>query len=97
MPKVLILLMIIGTAAMLWVGGNIIVHSLANLGYHGLEDAIKGVAKVGSSAVDGASGFVNWFIVAGLDGIFGLMIGFGLIPLVTNVIVPAWTRLFSKA
>ncbi len=97
MPKVLKLLMIIGTAAMLWVGGNIIVHSLANLGYHGLEDAIKGVAKLGAGAVDGASGFVNWFIVAGLDGIFGLMIGFGLIPLVTNVIVPAWTRLFSKA
>ena len=97
MPKVLKLLMIIGTAAMLWVGGNIIVHSLANLGYHGLEDAIKGIAKLGAGAVDGASGFVNWFIVAGLDGIFGLMIGFGLIPLVTNILVPLWARVFSKA
>ena len=26
-----------------------------------------------------------------------MMIGFGLIPLVTNVIVPVWARLVSKA
>jgi len=97
MPNVLKLLMIIGTAAMLWVGGNIIVHSLAQMGFHGLEDAIKGVAKAGAAGFEGASGFVTWAITAFLDGIFGVMLGFGLIPLVNNVFVPLWSRVFSKA
>lgn len=97
MPKVLKLLMIIGTAAMLWVGGNIIVHSLAQMGYPALEDLIKGLAKAGAASIEGASGFVQWAIVAFMDGIFGLALGFGLIPLVTNVLVPVWARLTSRA
>ncbi|WP_224823525.1 DUF808 domain-containing protein [Cognatishimia sp. MH4019] len=97
MPKVLKLLMIIGTAAMLWVGGNIIVHSLAVLGLDGIETVIKGAAKAVAAGVDGAKGFVNWLVVATLDGLLGLAIGFGLIPLVTNLIVPLWARIASRA
>ncbi|MEO1593002.1 MAG: DUF808 family protein [Cyanobacteria bacterium J06632_22] len=45
MPTLMKLIATIGTAAMLWVGGNIIVHGLHDLGWHLPYDAIKSLAK----------------------------------------------------
>ena len=55
MPYLLKIIGIIGTAAMLWVGGNIIVHGLEVLGWHWPYDTIKGIAK----SVGGESGFAH--------------------------------------
>lgn len=60
MPKLLALLSTVGTAAMLWVGGQIILH-----GVH-----IHPAQYVGLT--DGASG---WIVDAALSGIFGLALG----------------------
>ncbi len=77
MPKLLKALALIGTAAMLWVGGQIVLHGLdeyhiLGLG-HGLHDFADGV-----TAGMPAGGFVNWLINAGGAGVFGLALG-GLI------------------
>ncbi len=40
MPVLLSLLSTVGTAAMLWVGGSIVVHGLAGLGFHAPEEFI---------------------------------------------------------
>ncbi|MEM1067237.1 MAG: DUF808 domain-containing protein [Pseudomonadota bacterium] len=88
MPTVMKLLVIVGTAAMLWVGGQIIVHSLAVIGLHLPEDIIKGIAK----AVGGASGFVTWAVQAVIDGLLGLALGLALIPFVQRVIAPVAAR-----
>ncbi|MEO1790400.1 MAG: DUF808 domain-containing protein [Pseudomonadota bacterium] len=92
MPYLMKALVIIGTAAMIWVGGAIIVHGLHELGVHGPYDVIKAIAK----AVSGGAGFANWAVTALLDGLVGLAVGFALIPLVQRVIAPVAAR-FSSA
>ena len=70
MPPLLKVLAGIGTAAMLWVGGGIVIH--------GLEE--YGVAEPGHSlhqfaASLNAGGLVEWLVNAAGAGLFGLVIG----------------------
>lgn len=97
MPGVMKALTIIGTAAMLWVGGEIIVHGLAGLAWHGPEDLIKALAyKVAGLAPDGSGGFVGWMTKAVLNGLLGLCLGSALVPLGTRIIGPLWARLPTR-
>ncbi|MEP5632222.1 MAG: DUF808 domain-containing protein [Tateyamaria sp.] len=93
MPHFLKALTIIGTAAMLWVGGSIIVHGLAEMGWHGPEHLIYGIAK----SVAGGSGFIEWTAKAAIDGVLGLVLGFALIPLGEKLITPIWRKFAPKA
>lgn len=97
MPGFLRLLTIVGTAAMLWVGGSIIIHGLKDLGWPVIYDGIHDLAHGAVAGINGPlTGLVEWAIVAGLDGILGLVIGMLLIPVVTRVIGPALDRLTGK-
>lgn len=97
MPKVLKGLTIVGTAAMLWVGGSIIVHGLAELGWHGPEDIIHAIAVfVAGLLPAGAEGAMEWIVTATLDGILGVAIGLSLIPIGTKVVAPAWAAVFGN-
>lgn len=84
MPALLKTLTIVGTAAMLWVGGSIILHGMDVLGAPFLYDQIHHVAV----AMAQGSGFVEWAVTAFLDGLIGLLLGFVLIPVVTRVFAP---------
>jgi predicted DNA repair protein MutK len=95
MPKLMTILSTVGTAAMLWVGGNIVVHGLHELGWHGLYDPIHHAAEVAAHAVPAAAGLVGWAVTAALDGVFGLALGLLLIPVATKVIGPAFA-LFKR-
>lgn len=88
MPYLLKALTFIGTLAMLWVGGNIVIHGLHEFGLHWPYEPIHHAAKAVAAALEVASGFVKWFVTAALDGVFGLIFGLALIPLVTRVIMP---------
>ena len=91
MPKFMSLLSTVGTAAMLWVGGSIIVHGLGELGWHVPEEAIHHVAEAAAHGVpEQAAGAVNWLVTAGLDGVLGLALGVVLIPIATRIIGPLW-------
>ncbi|GGO51989.1 hypothetical protein SAMN05444398_101479 [Roseovarius pacificus] len=93
MPTFMKLLMIVGTAAMLWVGGSIILHGLDQMGWSAPYDGIHHVAV---AAADGAGewrGAVEWLVTAGLDGVFGLILGVILIPVGVKIVKPVWTRL----
>jgi hypothetical protein len=91
MPWLLKALAIIGTAAMLWVGGSIIVHSLAMMGWHGPEDFIYGLAKTYGAG----NGALAWAITAGIDFVLGFAVGLLLIPIGTKLIAPLWSALFG--
>ncbi|WP_299280863.1 DUF808 domain-containing protein [uncultured Tateyamaria sp.] len=97
MPGFMKLLTIVGTAAMLWVGGSIIVHGLAEMGWHGPEDVIYGAGKAVAGAVGDASGTVAWFTKAAIDGVLGLALGFVLIPVGEKVITPVWRKFAPDA
>lgn len=88
MPGFMRVLTIVGTAAMIWVGGNIVIHGLHELGQHQPYEWIKHMAEAAAAAVPMASGAVAWFVTALFDGIFGLVLGMLLIPLATHVISP---------
>lgn len=89
MPGVLAFISTVGTLAMLWVGGNILTHGLAALGYPGLETTFYGAAKaVASASPDGIAGILQWTVKAFLDGIVGLAVGLVMIPIVAKVIGP---------
>ncbi len=92
MPKVLALLLIIGTAAMLWVGGNIILHGLAELGFAWPYNQIHHIAEVATRGLDQARAAAEWTLVAAMDGVLGLAWGLVLIPIGTRVITPIWQR-----
>ena len=82
MPKVLSSLSVIGIAAMLWVGGHILLVGLDELGWttpyhlvHLLEEAVRGVAGVG--------GVLAWVVNTVASALVGLVIG-SLIVLVVE-------------
>ncbi len=76
MPGLLGLLSIIGTLAMVWVGGGIIIHSLAGYGWSGLEHGSQIIAGAVAAFAGPFKGFVDWFLNAALAGVFGILIGF---------------------
>ncbi len=88
MPHVLTVISVVGTAAMLWVGGSIIVHGLDGLGLSAPYGTIKSIADSVAYGVAEGSGFIKWLVTATLDGILGLVLGLILIPIVTKGIVP---------
>jgi len=96
MPKFLRLLTVVGTAAMLWVGGSIIVHGLNELGFSAPEAIIHDIAySVGHSLPAAWVGSAEWLAKAAIDGVLGLGLGLLLIPIGEKLITPLWRRLFS--
>ena len=94
MPRFLSGLMVVGTAAMIWVGGSIVLHGLAELGFPAPYDAIHHLAQAVAHAVpEGAAGLTEWAVTAACDGVLGLGLGLALIPLAMHVIDPALAAL----
>ena len=75
MPVILAVLANVGTLAMLWVGGGIILHGLHELGVHGPSD----VAHAIQYAVEGVSGplagVTGWLTYAVASALAGLALG----------------------
>ncbi|MCR9151363.1 MAG: DUF808 domain-containing protein [Rhodobacteraceae bacterium] len=81
MPYLMGALVVVGTAAMIWVGGSIIVHGLHELGLHAPYDTIHRIAVAAAQALPGVAGIVEWLVTAVLDGAIGLALGFVLVAL----------------
>jgi predicted DNA repair protein MutK len=82
MPGFMAFVSMVGTAAMLWVGGSIVIHGLEALGADAIGHFIHDIAAAAAGAVPTAKGAVEWLVKAGLDGVFGLALGLVLIPMV---------------
>jgi predicted DNA repair protein MutK len=97
MPKLMAVLSTVGTAAMLWVGGSIVLHGLevTHL-WPWPYETIHHIAETAAHAVPVASGFVLWAVQAGIDGVLGLVLGTLLIPVATRVIGPVWSAVTGK-
>ena len=84
MPRLLAALATIGTAAMLWVGGQIVLHGLDEYGLGAIGHALHD----GAHAVAGglpAAGVWEWLINAAGAGLFGVLLG-GAIAGVLHVV-----------
>lgn len=80
MPYVLSAIGVIGTIAMLWVGGHLIVRGLHEvIGWHWPHDVIeRGVEAVGG-------GFAGWLVDTSVSLVFGLITGFAILAIVQLV------------
>lgn len=95
MPYFLALLSIVGTAAMIWVGGGIVVHGLEHYGLTGIGHGIHHAAEAAAHVVPFAKAAVEWIVGAAGAGLVGLVLGAVLIPLAGYVIAPTWKALKS--
>ncbi len=93
MPWVMQSLSIIGTAAMVWVGGGIVVHGLAGFGFEAIEHAIEGLAHAAGEALPAIKGLAEELVVIGADFLVGIALGGLLIPLTQYVLKPLWRAL----
>ena len=90
MPWFLKLLGAVGTAAMIWVGGNIIVHGLEACNVHSVGHAIDIIAEAAARALPSVAGAVKWTVLTFLSGVMGLFIGGISIPVVGLALAPGW-------
>ncbi|SEP83490.1 hypothetical protein SAMN05428969_1121 [Devosia sp. YR412] len=90
MPVFMQALSVIGTAAMTWVGGSIIVHGLYEFGFAGPEHIVEAAAHWAEHLVPAIAGVAGWFATAVVDFGFGIAIGAVMIPVAGYVIAPAW-------
>ncbi len=87
-PYFMQLLSIVGTAAMIWVGGGIIIHGLGQLGFPQIEHALEWAAEALAHPVPDFAGVVSTLVTLLGDGLFGLLLGLCLIPIVEHAISP---------
>jgi uncharacterized protein len=93
MPVLLRLLGVVGTAAMLWVGGGIIIHGLEEYGLSALGHGVHAAAETVAHALPHAlAGTAEWLVSAAAAGVFGLALGAAIIPLVQHVLAPVLAR-----
>ncbi|MDT7934439.1 MAG: DUF808 domain-containing protein [Sphingomonadaceae bacterium] len=79
-PRILSTLAALGTAAMLWVGGGIVLHSAAQLGLAAPEEVVGHAAHgVAALAVPALEGAVEWLAHAVLAGLIGAVLGWAIV------------------
>mgnify|MGYP000188450850 CR=1 FL=1 len=87
MPKLLTSISIIGTLAMAWVGGGLLVHNIAAMGWHGPEHLIDIISHplIGLFP-EGAQTFAGGISFAVISGLLGVAIGAIIAPLIHKFI-----------
>lgn len=75
MPVLMRALSVIGTAAMLWVGGGIIVHGLEVFGLAAIPDTLHHLAAAAGAATGPLHAVTEWLVTALGSGIVGLIVG----------------------
>ena len=88
-----LLFSVVGTAAMIWVGGGIIVHGLEAYGLTSIAHVIHAAGEAAAHALPAIGGAVGGWLKPRGAGVFGLVIGIVAIPVAGFVIAPAWKAL----
>lgn len=76
MPVLLYGLSVVGMAAMLWVGGGIILHGMEAFGLTWLPNLFHGVAHMLASSIPLASDAFEWILNALFAGLLGVALGY---------------------
>jgi predicted DNA repair protein MutK len=93
MPVFLTVLSVVGTAAMIWVGGGIVLHGLEAYGPPSIGAAVHAATEAAAHVLPAASGLLEWIAGAAISGVLGLLIGAVTIPIVGYALAPAWKQL----
>jgi uncharacterized protein len=75
MPKLLTVISVVGTAAMLWVGGHILLVGVDDLGWHALYDAVHHLEEVVHDALPAVGAVAAWLVNTLASAVIGLVVG----------------------
>ena len=81
MPKILAILSTVGIAAMLWVGGHILLVGTDDLGWHALYDWVHHLEEDVHHAVEGVGSVLAWLTNTAISAVIGLVVGFVVVGL----------------
>ena len=85
MPKILQVISVVGTVAMLWVGGHIILVGLDEFGWHTLYGFAHHTAEAAAHAVPFLQAAVAWIVNTFFSAVFGLIWGAIIVVAVTLI------------
>ncbi len=85
MPRLLRVLSIVGVAAMLWVGGHILLVGVDDLGWHALYDLLHHAEETVQEAVPAIGGVLGWVAGTVVSALLGLAVGAVAVAVVTLV------------
>ena len=87
MPAVFRVISIVGTVAMLWVGGHLVIANVAEVGWHLPLDVLHAIEH----AIEVAGPVVVWVIDSAVSAVVGLAYGLAIVGIVLVI-----SRLFGK-
>jgi predicted DNA repair protein MutK len=86
MPRLLTGLTVVGTVAMLWVGGHILLVGSDELGLHAIYDVVHHLEEAAHEAAGAVGGVVGWLVNTAASALIGLVVG-ALVVLVMSLTV----------
>ncbi|WP_432514313.1 DUF808 domain-containing protein [Kineococcus sp. SYSU DK001] len=75
MPKLLTFLTVVGTAAMLWVGGHILLVGTDELGFHPLYEFVHHLEEAVHDAAGAFGAVLGWLVNTLFSAVIGLVVG----------------------
>jgi uncharacterized protein len=85
MPKVLAALSAIGTVAMLWVGGHILLVGTDDVGWHAPYGLVHHAEEFVHHAVQGVGALLAWLVNTAVSAVVGLIVG-GVVVAIVSVL-----------
>jgi hypothetical protein len=82
MPKLLAALSVIGTVAMLWVGGHILLVGTDDVGWHAPYGLVHHAEEFVHHAVQGIGGLLAWLLNTAASAVIGLVVGAVVVAIV---------------
>jgi uncharacterized protein len=92
MPRLLTALTVVGTAAMLWVGGHILLVGSDELGLHVLYGAVHHLEQAAHDATGALGGLVGWLVNTLGSALLGLVVGAVIVVVMTLTVHRRKTR-----
>jgi len=85
MPKLLAALSLVGTVAMLWVGGHILIAGAHELGWHGPHDVLHHIEEWVHDDVGVSNGALDWVVETVASAVVGMAVGVGVLAVVSRL------------
>jgi len=96
MPHFLRVLGTVGTAAMIWVGGGILLHGLEAYGWAAPSHLLHDAGAAAAQSIPALGAFIAWAVQAAGAGVVGLCVGLLAIPIMGGAVSPLWRSLKTR-
>ena len=96
MPYFLRMLGIVGTAAMIWVGGGILLHGIEGYGWSWPSHLLHDAGAAAQQAIPAIGTFLAWLVQAAGAGLLGLIVGLLAIPVMSRLLSPLWRAVKAR-